>query len=145
MNETVWFVVELIGFILAAVLFVVNIILFVRFHVPQLVGELTGKKFEREVRQIREANEERYRHSYRGSRRSNVNPLEQMETAKQWEKEMEETASTTVLSYDATETMVLSERTSVLNDPGATTVLEQDSGFEIVRDLVLIHTDERIL
>ena len=54
MSATAWYVIEIIGFALAAVLLLLDVILFIKLKVPTLVAEISGKRFEKEVKLIRE-------------------------------------------------------------------------------------------
>lgn len=176
MSATVWYVIEIIGFALAAVFLILNVILFIKLKVPTLVEEISGKRFEKEVKMIRERN---MTGSYRGAaeaRRPQGKNIEAVYTPDRMQnrpngmqstpervqvtpdrmqatpdgmqnarpQEMD-TNSTSILSYDTAETMVLSNKTSILDDGGVTTVLNADAQFRIVREIVMVHTDERIL
>lgn len=187
MSESFWYVVELVGFILAGAMLVLNIILFIRLRVPLLIGELSGKRLKKEVKQIRDSyvdydKRNQVRRQAVERRESAIpNPIEQM-SQKEWKpavppnvnpKQTEEssewipkgvTASggqgTEALDWSrgteplqsnqgtevisGTETMILDESSGSLNHQGVTSVLQPDSKFQLVRELILTHTNESL-
>lgn len=187
MSESFWYVVELVGFILAGAMLVLNIILFIRLQVPLLIGELSGKRLKKEVKQIRDSyvdydKRNQVRRQAAERRESAIpNPIEQM-SQKEWKptvppnvnpKQTEEssewipkgvTASggqgTEALDWSrgteplhsnkgtevisGTETMILDEPARSLEHQEVTSVLQPDSKFQLVRELILTHTDERL-
>lgn len=187
MSESFWYVVELVGFILAGAMFVLNIILFIRLQVPLLIGELSGKRLKKEVKQIRDSyvdydKRNQVRRQAVERRESAIpNPIEQM-SQKEWKptvpptvnpKQKEEssewipkgvTASggqgTEALGWSGgteplhsnqgtevisgTKTMILDEPVQSLEHQEVTSVLQPDSKFQLVRELILTHTDERL-
>ncbi len=146
MNTNTWFVIEIVGFSMAAALLVLAVILFFRLNVLIIIGELTGKRVEKEVKQIRNANINRVRRTNQPRQREDasvsiVNPLQKMEKNISVPKS---SADTTMLSYDQTETMVLSNATSVLSNAGDTTLLDSNQQFTVIRSVIRIHTEETI-
>lgn len=159
MNESFWYVVELVGFILAGAMLVLNIILFIRLHIPLLVGELSGKRYKKEVKQIRDSYvdyDKRNRIRRQGVERREAvspspitppNPIEQM-SRQSWQPQTPPDpgtgANTEVMSEGWEDTVALSEQTEVLESGETTSVLQTDDQFKLVRELLLIHTDERV-
>ncbi len=149
MSESFWYIVEIIGFILAGAMLILNIILFIRLQIPILISELSGKQFEKEVKQIRASYvdyDKRNRIRRQGVERreaSAVNPILKMNREAEMPKENYDTP-TEYISYDNEETMMLSEQTEVLENQEITSVLQVDNQYELVRNIILIHTDERI-
>lgn len=185
MSESFWYVVELVGFILAGAMLVLNIILFIRLQVPLLIGELSGKRLKKEVKQIRDSyvdydKRNQVRRQAVERRESAIpNPIEQM-SQKEWKptvapnvnpKQTEEssewipkgvTASggqgTEALDWSrgteplhsnqrtevisGTDTMILDELARTPEYQEVTSVLQPDSKFKLVRELILMHTDE---
>ena len=146
MNTNTWFVIEIVGFSMAAALLVLAVILFFRLNVLIIIGELTGKRVEKEVKQIRNANINRVRRTNQPRQREDasvsiVNPLQKMKKNISVPKS---SADTTMLSYDQTETMVLSNATSVLSNAGDTTLLDSNQQFTVIRSVIRIHTEETI-
>lgn len=150
MDESFWYIVELTGFILSGVLLILNVILFIRLQIPVLIGELSGKRYEKEVKQIRDSYMD-YGRRNRGRKQemakkenSRPNPIERM-SQESGHPEQKQTVSTDIIYQNRGEdTTVLSEQTTVLENQEATTVLHSDSQFHIVKKILLIHTDERI-
>lgn len=149
MDESFWYVVELTGFILAGVLLILNVILFIRLQIPVLIGELSGKRYEKEVKQIRDSYMDYSRRNR--SRKREVqeketirpNPIERM-SQENWQPEPNSAVSTDVIYQNSEDTTMLSEQTTVLENQEGTTVLRSDDQFKIVRQVLLIHTDESI-
>ena len=56
MSATTWFVIGVVGFSLAAVLFVISLFLFIKLNVPAVIGDLTGRTVAREIKAMRDAN-----------------------------------------------------------------------------------------
>ena len=146
MNTNTWFVIEIVGFSMAAALLVLAVILFFRLNVLIIIGELTGKRVEKEVKQIRNANINRVRRTNQPRQREDasvsiVNPLQKMEKNISVPKS---SADTTMLSYDQSETIVLSMATSVFSNAGDTTLLDSNQQFTVIRSVIRIHTEETI-
>ncbi len=150
MDESFWYIVELTGFILSGVLLILNVILFIRLQIPVLIGELSGKRYEKEVKQIRDSYMD-YGRRNRGRRQempkkenTRSNPIEQMSQERR-QPDQKHTPGTDIIYQNRGEdTTVLSEQTTVLSNQEATTVLRADSQFHIVREMLLVHTDERV-
>ena len=56
MSATTWFVIGVVGFSLAAILFVISLFLFIKLNVPAIIGDLTGRTVAREIKAMRDAN-----------------------------------------------------------------------------------------
>lgn len=56
MSATTWFVIGVVGFSLAAILFVISLFLFIKLNVPAVIGDLTGRTVAREIKAMRDAN-----------------------------------------------------------------------------------------
>ncbi|MGN0560340.1 MAG: hypothetical protein ACI4K8_04735, partial [Candidatus Fimenecus sp.] len=54
---TIWLIIGIAGFVLAAVFFVISVTLFVRRKIPMIIGDLSGKTRARAIAQLREENE----------------------------------------------------------------------------------------
>lgn len=178
MSESFWYVVELVGFILAGAMFILNIILFIRLQVPLLIGELSGKRLRKEVKQIRDSyvdvdKRNRVRRQVVERRESVIpNPIEQM-SQRDWQPSVnpnfvtgqrkeesewslnQETAEwnqgtqplnvgqeTEIIS--GTKTVIMDEQSSFPEHQEVTSVLQPDSRFQLMRELILTHTDERL-
>ncbi|MBO4695945.1 MAG: hypothetical protein J5643_01540 [Lachnospiraceae bacterium] len=53
MSTTAWLVFAIIGFSLAAACFGVAVVLFVRYKIPDVLGDLTGRRAAKEVAELR--------------------------------------------------------------------------------------------
>ena len=169
MDATVYQIISIVGFGLAALFLVVAIILFFAFDVVALYGEVSGKTADKQVKELRENNKRassRRREPEKSGRleKSSKQIAKGIFEGKQTPAMEEETnvldEGTTVLKEGTTvlneETSVLDEGTTVLSEETTvleegTTVLEEeatdnsDSGeFIMLEDDVEIHTDETI-
>ena len=54
---TIWLIIGIAGFVLAAVFLVISVVLFVRRKIPMIIGDLSGKTRARAIAQLREENE----------------------------------------------------------------------------------------
>ncbi len=155
---------SLVAYILAAVFFVVAILLFFLLEVPKLIGDLSGKTAKKAIEEIRKQNERTGDKVYkpsavnaaRGALTDKISPsghLQKRDTslgaAGQTEKiatEQLQSEETTILCSEAEATTVLSrltEETTVLN-PNAeeTTVLSQTVEVEQVDQKDVVFTLE---
>ena len=56
MSATVWLVIAIVGFSLAGVALVASVFLFLKLRIPAIIGDLTGRTVDREIRAIKDAN-----------------------------------------------------------------------------------------
>lgn len=162
MDATIYQMISIVGFGLAALFLIIAIILFFAFDVVALYGEVSGKTADKQVKELRENNKRassRRREPEKSGRleKSSKQIAKGIFEGKQTPVMEEETSvldeGTTILNE---ETSVLDEGTTVLNEETivleeGTTVLEEeamdnsDSGeFIMLEDDVEIHTDETI-
>ena len=143
---TIWLIIGIAGFVLAAVFLVISVVLFVRRKIPMIIGDLSGKTRARAIAQLREENEKSGAKLHRSST-YNINrgpltaPVEPEPTAKKEPErpafivahpskrldtgEIASTKSTDVLT-PGTSVLPQSKETAVLQ-PG-TTVLDNPDG-----------------
>lgn len=112
MSFEIWSVIAVIAFILCAAMMVVSIILFVRLDIKSVWRILSSKKARK--RYLREEN--------------TVMPGAEQET--------------TILGTEE-ETAVLGteEETTLLKEEENATTLLVDNGFDVIEDIVVVHTD----
>ena len=160
-------IVSIILFALAGVCLVVAIYSFIRFNIPQVIGELTGRTAKKSIAQMREKNVKTGDKSHRPSalakeRGTLTDKIDEKKSTKQKEQsdstELLE-ASTELLSNDSA-TELLSDATEKLNDNATellsdeTTVLspamdvsmpvQVNEGFTMIQNIIFIHTNETI-
>ena len=143
---TIWLIIGIAGFVLAAVFLVISVVLFVRRKIPMIIGDLSGKTRARAIAQLREENEKSGAKLHRSST-YNINrgpltaPVDSEPTAKKEPErpafivahpskrldtgEIASTKSTDVLT-PGTSVLPQSKETAVLQ-PG-TTVLDNPDG-----------------
>lgn len=130
---TVWLVIGIAGFVLAAIFLTVSIVLFVQNRIPTVIGDLNGKTRAREIERIRSENEKsgvKTRHP--GTYNANRGPLTSPVTE---EKTLQPERPSFVIAHPskrldtdaqapAKPTDVLTPGTTVLPDAQATDVLK---------------------
>ena len=143
---TIWLIIGIAGFVLAAVFLVISVVLFVRRKIPMIIGDLSGKTRARAIAQLREENEKSGAKLHRSST-YNINrgpltaPVDSEPTAKKESErpafivahpskrldtgEIASTKATDVLT-PGTSVLPQSKETAVLQ-PG-TTVLDNPDG-----------------
>ena len=126
-------------------------------EIPLLISELSGRQYEREIKQIRDSYvdyNKRNRIRKQGIQRKETaspNPVDQM-VQKGWQSGMRSHSDNSNLIYPnnrntdvlSGETVLLSEQTTLLENNEMTSVLQLDNRFNLVRELLLIHTDEKV-
>ncbi len=175
--------VSIVFFIVAAVSLLVAIYAFIRFNIPQVIGELSGRTARKSIAQMRDKNDKTGNKAHRPSpaaveRGTLTDKIEEKSDTSKVEKKSDKNAvknadsnATVPLKkgiYDDNATMPLqqddnatvplsnnSEGTELLADD-ETTVLNSDTpqpsvsqntktdGFEVIKSIVLIHTNETI-
>lgn len=55
MSAFMWTIIGIVGFVLAAILLVVAVVLFIRWRIPAVVGDLSGQTAKRQVKKMRQA------------------------------------------------------------------------------------------
>lgn len=162
-------IVSIIFFIIAGVSLLVAIYSFVRFNIPQIIGELSGRTAKKSIAQMRDKNVKTGDKSHRPSpaakeRGTLTDKIEKKETVKKDFSTVKENADLTksteklldnnqteLLDENATErlkdnsTTVLSVETTVLNNDDSQLNMSNNSNdFNIIQNIVLIHTNETI-
>lgn len=163
-------IVSIIFFIIAGVSLLVAIYSFVRFNIPQIIGELSGRTAKKSIAQMRDKNVKTGDKSHRPSpaakeRGTLTDKIEKKEMVKVNTATAEEgtellnsteklstNIQTELLNENETElsddnaTTVLSEETTVLtnNDNSQINVSNDSNDFKIIQNIVLIHTNETI-
>lgn len=162
MSAQAWMIIGIIGFALAAALILTAVLLFVRWKIPAVLGELTGRTEKKQIRKMLQdkadaANKVNFR-AQPYDREMMASPQEQADRM-----EPQGTEVTDVLGEQAEDagTTPLSTETDVLEleDADATTILseadmpEQQPGvaaaakaipFHIEKSIVVTHTNEEI-
>lgn len=177
-------IISVISFSLAGILFVAAVFMFIKLNVPAIIGDLSGRTAEKQIKAIRELNsstgDKRYRpgviNMERGKLTEKVEKNEVQvkrinpgDTARASQTGIQEvkavTEKTDILGLDGTEVLAaeteeLTNYTEALEAPTGTEVLSvteelgpkgerakvKDGGtlFEIIEDIVVVHTDEVI-
>lgn len=159
MSAQAWVIVGIIGFALAALLILIAVLLFVRWKIPAVLGELTGRTEKKQIKKMLQdkadaANKVNFR-AQPYDRETDAQPQEQAGQVKRQGTEV-----TDVLGGQGADmgTTPLSEATDVLEleDVDATTILSEADmpeqrpeaaapvPFHIGKSVMVIHTSEVI-
>lgn len=114
---------SLISFILAGIFAIVAIVLFIRFNIPKVLGDLTGRTRRKEIESLN-------RQAKEGQAHLNHEVCHYLEGMSITERI--KTDQSIAGHSPADETVVLSEETTVLSD------------FYILETIMFIHSEERI-
>lgn len=151
--------ISVISFLLAAVCFVLATFFFIRFKIPAVFGDLSGKTARRSIQQMRETNEQSGKKEIRRGKinRENINSL------KKQKDNIEGRSKTDLLIENAsfkrkeieTELLVDENETSILTDENETTLLKETVAFETLRgggtkieileEIMMIHSEEVVI
>lgn len=166
-------IVSIIFFIIAGVSLLVAIYSFVRFNIPQVIGELSGRTARKSIAQMRDKNEKTGNKAHRPSpsaieRGTLTDKIEKKKSVEKSDKKISKVEEGTELLNsteklltniqtelfnenetelsDDNATTVLSEETTVLtnNDNSQINVSNDSNDFKIIQNIVLIHTNETI-
>lgn len=160
---------SIVLFSLAAVCLALGIITFIVFKIPNVIGDLSGRNARKSIEQMREKNEKGGKKSYRphpvaidrGTLTEQIKEskkLSKKTTPKQGENPkaipsdgsgatdvLEDINATVNLNYDQNGTEILGEGTQVLSNEVIQSALNETTvNFEMIQNIVLIHTDEVI-
>ncbi len=126
------------------------------FHIPTVIGDLSGRNARRSIAKLREGNEKSGAKP-KGKKKAPNAPEKPKKTAKPAAEERPETgllAENTVLLVGGTTSELTEEGTALLDDGGETALLEearetpkqQDGGVQLtmLEEVIMVHTDETI-
>lgn len=165
-------IVSIVLFSLAAVCLVFAVFAFITFKIPNVIGDLTGRNARKSIEKMRDANEKGGKKSYRphpvaSDRGTLTEPIKQSKkeskklskTAKTEPKRkesqtfdgsgatdvLEDINATTKLDYNADGTEILSAGTEVLSEETMQTALNENTvKIKMIQNIILIHTEEVI-
>lgn len=151
MNATFWLVLAIVCFVLAGIFLILAAVIFFRMKIPSVIDDLTGKTVVREVRSIKEKNHQQRAFSAVDSappikNAGNITETLDFDTNHHQNHSVKSYQATADLSYhDSSERAKASVETMVLNYPVIEEEKNQAEFFEIVRKIVVIHTQEIIV
>lgn len=138
MSAEMYQMISMAAFICGGIFTIAAVVLFIKFDIPAIIGELSGRTAEKKVQEIREQNRQAVTMRQRDSERRRRNLLYNAASAdKAVSKPLQETKL-----MQGTETEVLDEQTVILDEQ--TVVLDEADDFCIVQDVVEVHTMETI-
>lgn len=134
MSAGLWFIIAIIGFSLAGVLFITAIFMFIKMNIPAIIGDLTGRTAAKQIEKMRQLNAETGDKSHRPDafnlkRGSLTEPVDSMKSGR-----LKKSGSTakTVIAHP-------SKRLDVKGDTGFTTT--QSSNDSLPTDVLAEKTD----
>lgn len=156
--------ISLVAFGMAGISLVVAIILWFRFGIWNIIGELSGRVAKRSIMQMREKSSKTPQRAYYPAARSaghlNIIETPAETTANALEEQttlLQESGETTVLQEEGTtvleeeNTVEMYEETDELTDigvpsggTGQTAELQIAEEFEVIENILFIHTEEQI-
>lgn len=124
MSASIFQTISIVGFVMAGILVIIAVICFLKFDIPAVIGELSGKTAEKQVKEIREA-----------TKKAVAKRSIQVENSKPNMMVTESLNETEVL-IETPETVLLEEETTLLQN--------KETVFELIQDTQEVHTSERI-
>lgn len=152
-------------FALAGVCFAFAVFAFITFKIPNIIGDLSGRNARKSIEQMRESNEKGGKKTHRphpvaSARGTLTEPIKQNSSNLKKQKQaapkpdaignsatdvLDEPNATQKLDYNETGTEILAEGTQVLSNEVLHSALNETTvNFEMIQNIVLIHTDEVI-
>lgn len=165
MSAQTWMIIGIVGLSLAAALIFTAVLLFIRWKIPSVVGDLTGRT---EKKQIKKMLQDKAEAANKVNLRPEAYEQRDKDAARAGQPRQEQAAITDVLGEqaDSAGTEALSGATDVLGtdmlaeaDPNATTILSGTDApsqpfeavrtpgavaFNVVKSVVVVHTSEVI-
>lgn len=147
-------IIAIVSFALAIAFLVFAIFAFIKFKIPKIIGDLSGRNAKKSIEQMREENEKSGKKAFRphpvAVDRGTI--TESIDTSKDSKKPPADVTSdddnvTEKLNYDSNGTEVLGEGTEVLSaDMLNEAVQQQQNSTEMtmLQNIVFVHTDEAI-
>lgn len=156
--------ISIVSFVIAAIFLILAVILFIRFKIPSVIGDLSGRNARKSIEQMRERNEKSGNKSYKPSK-VNAERGKLTGTMKGERKESHSTKrdnerpetgllnENRVKKVSEQQTALLDEEaTGILQDDNATEILVNDYEFEknrtggiaieILEEVMIIHSNE---
>lgn len=164
--------ISIVSFAVAGVCFVVSIALFIKFRIPTVIGDLSGRTARKSIAQMRSENEKTGKKSFRphpvaSDRGTLTEPIKQVSNSKS-QKINKKTVpknpipgssggvgsettgklddiTTDPLNFTQSGTEVLSEGTQVLSNEQIQLAINQKVvNMKMIQNIVFVHTDEEI-
>lgn len=142
-------IIAIISFVIAAIAFGLAIFFFIKFQIPSVIGDLSGRTARKSIAKMRETNKEKKPKQIPFQRKNEETklPVNEGEETTLLANEGEET---TLLTNDVNETTLLTNdmyETTLLTEDMCETTLLVDSSKELVmiEEIICIHTSEVIV
>lgn len=163
MNAEVLQIIAIIAFSLSGIFLVTAVILFFRLNIRSVIDDLSGKKAERQIKELREQNRQAgdngralYQPSAGNSLTEWKNEGKSGRIARTTEKLPEKEEETTLLQEETETTILAEEGTTLLGEEETTLLAEEGTtllentmptlagGYRLILNEIIIHTKERI-
>jgi len=151
-DATDWFIVSVVGYSLAGLLFIIAIIMFFKLKIPAVIGDLSGRTAAKQIQELRKRNSSTGIKLYkpdvfnieRGKLTEPVKNSDKLTRETMVNQPEDPSLATVVLNDETTpyqETMLLTEETELLFDD-RTEVLDEDVTVAADETTVLDQTEE---
>lgn len=162
MNATLWLIISIFGFACAGVCLILAVILFFRYQIPNVIGDLSGRRAAKEVAALRGDSEAAHRNAQSSGRTADFTAMARAHESKRLDQTTErlQKSQTEELKKELlrqAEAAQASAITQVLSEPAITSVLsgEESTGhrtedlkriehFTVIRAITEIHTEEYV-
>lgn len=126
----VLFIVSRVSFVLAAIFFLLAIVFFVRFHIPSVIGDLSGRSARKSIEEMRLHNEKSGKKAYRTGSNGKKNDKKAEKT-----KAKANTGNAVGMNSDhREETGLLEENKKRGYDPGSTALLNEEEATGVLEN-----------
>ena len=123
-------IISIVAFVIAGICFVMTVFFLIKFHIPMLIGELSGRTARKSIEEMRHQNENKKRNStpVRTEKDEKLSELhigqEKSDETTLLEQNVEGTTALINDNYEIEVTTLLQE-----SDAAATTLLDDEEGF----------------
>lgn len=160
MSATLWLIISIFGFACAGVCLVLAVIIFFREKIPNVIGDLSGRRAAKEVAALRGDSEEAKKNAQSSGRTADFSAMAKAHESRRLDQTTEK-----LEDLDKSEKMKPAEETDsqsgaitqVLSEPAITSVLSENGNtaehtddlkrvehFTIIRAITEIHTEEYV-
>ncbi len=155
MSTETYHMISLTGYTLFVLFTILTIAIFIKFGIAQIISDLSGKKAQKQIRELRALSEIGDHHS----QRANIFQMKRgklTEAMDAWQNGDVQGQETQDFVTQALETQLL-KPTEILRDEGATVPLRAecdiqhvknmsgDDKFDVIKSVLLMDTDEEII
>lgn len=145
--------VSVISYVLAVVFSIISVFVWIKFRILEIIGDLSGRTAKKSITKMRKTNEKNgarfYKEKLDFEKEGKAKKENDMETGLLYENKESNvsiSAQTGLLSGETMEIASTDETTEletipIKNNFGQSSVIEE-IGFELIEEIILVHTDE---